>query len=692
MPIPDTRLNRTLIPQVLPPETTLAELLAWFAAHPQPERCFAVLCAAADAYAVLARRDLRAHLYDLARELRMIPGLLVFEPPVYQVQIGEAQADRELARRATGRLVVLDAAGDVAGLLVATPLSATPGLESLPPMPALPPQLLARIPGHTPPRALRVGQTVSLEVLIGTPGADALGATPFSFPFANATDPVRFVVHVDGDPACWTIVPHATDLVVVPPGVTQTPSRWQITPLVAGRAPLHISLARDGVTLQHLWLTLHAADDPARMRLPAAASTQARTVLPLASSDLERPEVELDLHVRGEQTLLAVRAHLLSGVLRQTFRLPLSQQTLHQQARRLRDELLAVVYAPHGRGSRGPFPFADLDHLTVDPDLAQQACVTLADAGQMVWMGLFKHDPELRRLAAELRTLPHGSRIQITLNDPPCILPWALLYDAPDSVDAQTLRWDGFWGYRFVIDVLPLGRYPPTRIAAPAEVLLLLHDGADLRRFTDEQAQVAQGLFERGTAPLPAPVEGDPPAPIPGAQCAIARGHEQVRAALQAGSAAALVYSYGHGEHASSASAARRGMTPIAGDSALLFSDQQPVRIHDLRVWPAAPLPQRPLVFLNACEGATQEPFEYDGFVPLLIGELGARGVIGAEVEAPQLLAHDLALRFFRHFAAGEPVGRILWQLRRFYLEQHHTILAFNYSLYGLAETRLHTI
>ncbi|MFO7170089.1 MAG: hypothetical protein DIU80_018860, partial [Chloroflexota bacterium] len=113
------------------------------------------------------------------------------------------------------------------------------------------------------------------------------------------------------------------------------------------------------------------------------------------------------------------------------------------------------------------------------------------------------------------------------------------------------------------------------------------------------------------------------------------------------------------------------------------------VRLADMRRIVTGPLSGRPLVFLNACEGATQDAFYYDGFMPFFIEECGARGFIGTEVKAPQLLAHDFALRFLERFGEGRPVGEILWQLRRYYLEKHNNPLAFNYTLYGLDEVQL---
>lgn len=41
--------------------------------------------------------------------------------------------------------------------------------------------------------------------------------------------------------------------------------------------------------------------------------------------------------------------------------------------------------------------------------------------------------------------------------------------------------------------------------------------------------------------------------------------------------------------------------------------------------------------------------------MPYFIEEIGARGFIGTEVKAPQLLAHNVALRFIEAFAAGNP-------------------------------------
>ena len=194
-----------------------------------------------------------------------------------------------------------------------------------------------------------------------------------------------------------------------------------------------------------------------------------------------------------------------------------------------------------------------------------------------------------------------------------------------------------------------------------------------MRPFTQAQAQYVQQT-------------------LMGATSDVVWGSANVQQALRTPPATALVYCYCHGKHESGAAPdLKREVTSLAAESALLFGDGQRMRIVDLRQLPAGQLGGHPLVFLNACEGSAQDAFYYDGFMPFFIQQQGARGFIGAEVKAPQLLGHELGLQFLQMFAAGQPVGEILWRLRRYYLKQHNNLLAFNYSLYCPGETRLAT-
>jgi hypothetical protein len=158
-----------------------------------------------------------------------------------------------------------------------------------------------------------------------------------------------------------------------------------------------------------------------------------------------------------------------------------------------------------------------------------------------------------------------------------------------------------------------------------------------------------------------------------------ARAVEQLTASHNA----SLVYCYCHGEH--------HGGTVRAGDvagNAVLNFGSASARLADLERMQSQ-LEQRPLVFLNACEGATQQPLYYDGFMPYFIETRGARAFIGAEVKAPQYLAHDYSLNFWQHLARGASLAEIMRQLRRHYADTYNNILAFNYSLYGHGDVRL---
>ena len=122
MPIPLDELNRALVPRVLTPATTVAELLYLLAEQPEPRRCYAVVRVAADLYDMLALDDLREPLEPdgesaLSLALGALPGLLRAAAPVRQDTIGLAAAERAQAATPRRRPVVLNADGAVLGVM-----------------------------------------------------------------------------------------------------------------------------------------------------------------------------------------------------------------------------------------------------------------------------------------------------------------------------------------------------------------------------------------------------------------------------------------------------------------------------------------------------------------------------------------------------------------------------------------------
>lgn len=688
MPIPSTSLTRALLPHILTPATTVFELLILLREQAQPQACYAVVRLAADAYDVLALSDLDNAVQQHARALLQlplgaVPGLLLPTAPVKQATTDMDAAERALHTTLRRRLVVLDEQGDVVGILVTHALGQPKGLDPLALLgptilgdtaPVPPPHLNTRFDGLAPDQPLLVGRRVPLVVWVGPPTATGRNqrSERFQFAFPDEQTPVAFSVQVLAAPENWTVKVVASTMIVAPPGITTQEAEFLVTAQQPGRDTLFLTVARadTGVTVQHLCLPVYAVQEPPGT-LPPAARQQVAVSFPLEDATIPRPTVEIGLHP-GEPTegfTMVVRGDLHGQPLWEIYRVPISADEIQNAALRLRQELTRIVLHP-GQPGGNAFPFANTTTLTIDPTLARTTAVALADAGQQVWQLLFQSPraPDgLKQFAADLRMLPYGSTVQLVLYSQRFIIPWTLLYDQPGPINAETLDWSGFWGYRYRLEVIPPGRYPALTIDdQPPGVLALFNDESALQCFTTRQAQMLRDT-------------------LGAAHCHSVWGDAAVQQALRTPEAVVLIYGYCHGVHRSGAVR----VAALASESALAFSAGAQLRLADLRRLPVAYLVRRPLVFLNACEGATQDAFYYDGFMPYFIEEIGARGFIGTEVKAPQLLAHDVALHFIEAFAAGQPVGEILWHLRRHYLDTHHNILAFNYSLYCPGAVRL---
>lgn len=545
------------------------------------------------------------------------------------------------------------------------------------PVSPTPAYLNTRFDGIGAEQPLPVGQRVPLIVWVGqqVTVSMAQSSRPFTFNFPDRTTPVDFIVHVHADPECWIIKAVEPILRVAPNGTTQQEAEFLITARKPGNDKLYISVQRvaDQAMVQHIWLPVVAGEQErtAGEALRPTPTPPRAVRLPITSPALKRREIQLTIQSGRDAGCFeaVIEADLPHGRIHQFYQLPISIQEIQNATLRLRQELEKIVFFQAEEQGQTYYPFADMNDLTVDEALARQAVVPLADAGQQVWHLLFNgpRTPDgLKQMAAALRSLPHGSSLQVVIESQQFIVPWALLYDTPGPITAETLEWAGFWGYRLQLDVLPPGNYPDPTIGEQPSLQLLLSNDQELRRFTIAQEQYIQA--ELGVT-----------------QALVAWGTHDVLRSLSAGSTSNLLYLYCHGMHESAT--ARPGS--LVSESSLAFSPGEQVRLADLRRLRDNPFPGRPLVFLNACEGATQDAFYYDGFMPFFIEEHGARGFIGTEVKAPQLLAHDFAIHFMRLFAEGRPVGEILWLLRRHYIDTHHSILAFNYTLYGLDEVQL---
>lgn len=673
-------MTTPFIRQIFSSATTVEELLWHFYAAGDPYNTFAVVYVAAGLYDALLLSDLREPVARqgadlLALPLGLISGLLQPGAPLFRTQASLAQARREQHERPRRRLVLLDQDGTVAGVLASPTLASTGGADPLgllfaDEQRASAPTTRAYFPTLPVGGALPLGSQTQLLVAVESVAAVAPPgrARPFAFTFVDDQVSAAFTVAVDGDEEAWALTTVEPTMVVARPGVTVQPAQFLVTPRQPSPPPLLVTIeqAQSRALVQKLWLLVQTeatAAGPTPQPRPPRLTTVA---LPADAAGLQPADVELTLISGVEATNLLVQASLPVGVIRARYRLQMSKAALQNAVYRLRQEIdnLVLYVGPLGN----PNPFANNDDLNIDPALARKAYLALADVGWQIWEMLFRPartDQGLRRLTDDLQTLPHGSRLRVTLDDQEFILPWALLYDKPGPLTEETLDWSGFWGYRYVIDVLPEGRFPHPRIREKSgDILSLLSDERSLAPFTRSQAQAANGLFE---------------------QARVAWGHEKVSRALVGPVSASVVYAYCYGQHFSGL--VEMGRLP--SETAISFSEGRRLRIADLRRLSSEPFSQRPLVFLNCCEGAAQDALYPDGFMPFFLHQKLARGLISTEAKTPVYFAHDFALQFLKGLAAGQAVGEILWFLRRYYLDQHHNILGFNYSLYGHADVCL---
>jgi hypothetical protein len=94
-----------------------------------------------------------------------------------------------------------------------------------------------------------------------------------------------------------------------------------------------------------------------------------------------------------------------------------------------------------------------------------------------------------------------------------------------------------------------------------------------------------------------------------------------------------------------------------------------------------------PLVLINACKSAALEPALLGDFVQKF-AEHGAAGVIGTEVSVWEPLAVEVAESFFQAFLQGDPVGKILLDLRHRLLQKYNP-LGLIYTNYCSADLRV---
>ncbi len=350
--------------------------------------------------------------------------------------------------------------------------------------------------------------------------------------------------------------------------------------------------------------------------------------------------------------------------------------------------------------------------VEVDEPARTRALLALALVGRQLYLKLFEDagpGPAGRGAAADVarriqQEAGEGAVLRVVHRARDFVFPWGLVYDRPlraSQAGRLEVALDGFWGYRFEIEVLT-----EELLQVPSRDGLVIGQGDGL--------QVAVGLNDRLAG---AREERQLFAALAGAgggsavYSVVNRGAEWLRLLTEGRHQLLYLYCHGFTERSASDLAlvdnprgefqAYLGSLPPERRAGLqdqaealfdvseswikLTDDQVPLTL--LQDCAPGRLPTAPLVVLNMCDSAQVLPSLSGGFVPFFL-ERGARGVIATDCPVPSTFAHALACEFFPRIREGRPVGRVLWELRRAFLEMGNA-LGLAYTLYGQGGTRL---
>ncbi|MDQ2995875.1 MAG: CHAT domain-containing protein [Chloroflexota bacterium] len=328
-----------------------------------------------------------------------------------------------------------------------------------------------------------------------------------------------------------------------------------------------------------------------------------------------------------------------------------------------RKELKGIVH----KQVDGQLVYQD-DNTSIATEIHAESLKTLAQVGFSLYDGLFygNNGADAQAMGQLLSELSQKRQLNIQIAGERFFFPWSLLYDRdnPDDVDSN-----GFWGFKHIIEYTPeftqtsLVNFDPTiNVGDTMDIGFVCNNGID----TQFSRPIVAGQREFLNA-------------LAGVSVKDYSTVADLVSLLLDTNAPPLIYVYCH--------AVSKFPSEDGGvdDSTLaLTGGKTTLRELKRNASTRRPVMSRaPLIYVNACESAELSPYLYDGLVPYLLAR-GARGVIGTEVETPALFAAEFAKDFIKRFAAGgQPLGELLLDMRREYLEQKNNVMGLVYALYS---------
>ncbi|MFC9505555.1 CHAT domain-containing protein [Streptomyces sp. NPDC057002] len=325
-------------------------------------------------------------------------------------------------------------------------------------------------------------------------------------------------------------------------------------------------------------------------------------------------------------------------------------------------------------------PYASLVDLRSRPvDELTTLMEELALVGSELLYGtlLGGSDPRIDRFRSYLtEALAGGEGLRVRF-DSDLHLPWPMVCLAPEDLPSGTAPpaealpalFRRFLGHRHQIEQTG-GAYPwldGLRDAPEVPAVSLNHDTrvdrAGRTRAADVAALLAKGtrFVERST------------------------WRELVSALARSDLCEQLMYFWCHGRFASDG--------PQPPSLVLSLTDQKSIDAHtirDRRRRFGFDHPFQPFVVLNACYAGLPEGSADARFLSRAFVDAGARGVLGPQIEIPQVFAAEYALEFLTRYLDGtQTAGSIALAVTRHFADELHNPLGLAYALHHGMDTRL---
>jgi hypothetical protein len=355
-----------------------------------------------------------------------------------------------------------------------------------------------------------------------------------------------------------------------------------------------------------------------------------------------------------------------AGVTRAT--LNLSEVQIAQFIDRARAELLKIVNLEH----QGDYVYQS-EVLEIPKEIHEASLKQLANIGSVLYDRMFyRTGPDAKAMGDLLKKISQERSLHIQIIAERFIFPWGLLYDGDPR--AATIDPQGFWGFKHVIEYIP-----EFSIATPVNFIPEMRTTGNKLGFVFVcNTEIDTELTNANYPPVIAP-QIDYFGKLSTISFQKRSTRDEFLQLLQDENAPAFIYI---NCHAISKQPNEQGGTY---SSKIKLSDGE-ISLDDLDFdAPVLPngLKNGPVVFLNACQSAELSPYLYAGLVPAMI-QRGARGVLGTEVDTPSQFAAAFAQEFITRFSKGrQPLGDLLLDMRREYLEQKNNIMGLLYALYS---------